>query len=72
MLADLSLVDLNVPELVPLNNLTSNLVYATSGSSCVDTVIIDGVIRMRHRHVPGQEQIIAEAREVADRLFGRK
>ena len=70
MLADLSLVDLNVPELVPLNSLTSNLVYATSGSSCIDTVIIDGVIRMRDRYVPGQEEIIAEAREVARRLFG--
>ena len=70
MLADLSLVDLNVPELVPLNSLTSNLVYATSGSSCIDTVIVDGVIRMRDRYVPGQEEIIAEAREVARRLFG--
>ena len=70
MLADLSLVGLNVPELVPLNSLTSNLVYATSGSSCIDTVIIDGVIRMRDRYVPGQEEIIAEAREVARRLFG--
>nr|WP_315123746.1 amidohydrolase [uncultured Porphyromonas sp.] len=70
MLADLSLVDLNVPELVPLNSLTSNLVYATSGSSCIDTVIIDGVIRMRDRYVLGQEEIIAEAREVARRLFG--
>ena len=70
MLADLSLVDLNVPELVPLNSLISNLVYATSGSSCIDTVIIDGVIRMRDRYVPGQEEIIAEAREVARRLFG--
>ena len=69
MLADLSLVDLNVPELVPLNSLTSNLVYATSGSSCIDTVIVDGVIRMRDRYVPGQEEIIAEAREVARRLF---
>ena len=69
MLADLSLVDLNVPELVPLNSLTSNLVYATSGSSCIDTVIIDGVIRMRDRYVPGQEEIIAEARDVARRLF---
>ena len=69
MLADLSLVDLNVPELVPLNSLTSNLVYATSGSSCIDTVIIDGVIRMRDRYVPDQEEIIAEAREVARRLF---
>ena len=71
MLADLSLVDLNVPELVPLNSLTSNLVYATSGSSCIDTVIIDGIIRMRDRYVPGQEEIIAEAREVARRLFSR-
>ena len=68
-LADVCLVDLNTPELVPLNSLTSNLVYATSGSSCVDTVIIDGRILMRDKCVPGQEAIIAEAREVARRLF---
>ena len=68
-LADVCLVDLNTPELVPLNSLTSNLVYATSGSSCVDTVIIDGRILMRDKYVPGQEEIIAEAREVARRLF---
>ena len=68
-LADVCLVDLNTPELVPLNNLTSNLVYATSGSSCVDTVIIDGRILMRDKYVPGQEAIIVEAREVARRLF---
>ena len=68
-LADVCLVDLNTPELVPLNNLTSNLVYATSGSSCVDTVIIDGRILMRDKYVRGQEEIIAEAREVARRLF---
>ena len=68
-LADVCLVDLNTPELVPLNNLTSNLVYATSGSSCVDTVIIDGRILMRDKYVPGQEAIIAEAREVARHLF---
>lgn len=68
-LADVCLVDLNTPELVPLNSLTSNLVYATSGSSCVDTVIVDGRILMRGKYVPGQEAIIAEAREVARRLF---
>ena len=67
--ADVCLVDLNTPELVPLNSLTSNLVYATSGSSCVDTVIVDGRILMRDKYVPGQEAIIAEAREVARRLF---
>ena len=70
-LADVCLVDLNTPELVPLNDLTSNLVYATSGSSCIDTVIIDGRILMRDKHVPGQEAIIAEAREVAQRLFSK-
>ena len=58
-------------ELVPLNDLTSNLVYATSGSSCIDTVIVDGRILMRDKHVPGQEAIIAEAREVAQRLFSQ-
>ena len=68
-LADVCLVDLNTPELVPLNSLTSNLVYATSGSSCVDTVIVAGRILMRDKYVPGQEAIIAEAREVARRLF---
>ena len=68
-LADVCLVDLNTPELIPLNSLTSNLVYATSGSSCVDTVIVDGRILMRDKYVPGQEAIIAEAREVARRLF---
>ena len=68
-LADVCLVDLNTPELVPLNSLTSNLVYATSGSSCVDTVIVDGRILMRDKYVPEQEAIIAEAREVARRLF---
>lgn len=68
-LADVCLVDLNTPELVPLNSLTSNLVYATSGSSCVDTVIVDGRILMRDKYVPGQEAIISEAREVARRLF---
>lgn len=68
-LADVCLVDLNTPELVPLNSLTSNLVYATSGSSCVDTVIVDGRILMRDKYVPGQEAIIAEAREAARRLF---
>lgn len=68
-LADVCLVDLNTPELVPLNSLTSNLVYATSGSSCVDTVIVNGRILMRDKYVPGQEAIIAEAREVARRLF---
>lgn len=69
-LADLCLIDLNRPEMVPLHNLTSNLVYSASGSF-VDTVIVDGRILMQGGYVPGEEQIIAEAREVALRLIPR-
>lgn len=69
-LADLSLVSLNRPEMVPLNNLVSNLVYSASGST-VDTVIVDGRILMQGGYVPGEEAIIEEAREVAARIIPR-
>lgn len=66
-LADLCLIDLNRPEMVPVHNLTSNLVYSASGAM-VDTVICDGRILMQGGYVEGEEQIIAEARAVAERL----
>ncbi len=67
-LADLSLIDLSRPELVPMNNLTSNLVYSTSGA-CVDTFIVDGKVLMENGYVEGEEEIIAEARALAERLI---
>lgn len=67
-LADLCLIDLNRPEMVPLHDLTSNLVYSASGSF-VDTVIIDGRIVMQGGYVPGEEEIIADARRAAARLI---
>lgn len=69
-LADLCLIDLNRPEMVPMHNLKSNLVYSASGSM-VDTVICDGRILMQGGHVAGEEDIIREAREVAARLVPR-
>lgn len=69
-LADLSLVSLNRPEMVPLNNLVSNLVYSASGSS-IDTVIVDGRILMRGGYVEGEEEIMREARKVAERIIPR-
>lgn len=66
-LADLCLVDLNRPEMVPVHNLTSNFVYSASGAF-VDTVICDGRILMQGGHVEGEEEIIREARRVAARL----
>ncbi len=67
-LADLSLIDLNRPELVPMNNLCSNLVYSTSGA-CVDTFIVDGKILMENGKVEGEDEIIAQAKELANRLI---
>lgn len=67
-LADLCLVDLNRPEMVPINDLTSNLVYSASGSF-VDTVIVDGRVLMQGGYVPGEEEIIADARRVAERII---
>lgn len=66
-LADLCLIDLNRPEMVPIHNFTSNLVYAASGAF-VDTVICDGRILMQGGYVEGEEEIIRAAQEVARRL----
>lgn len=46
-LADALLVDLRDERMQPLHNLASNWVYA-AGSDCIDTVICNGRILMRH------------------------
>lgn len=66
-LADALLIDLAAPFLVGDYHLTSNLVYAAD-SSCVDTVICDGRILMEHRRVPGEREIVEEARRCCRRL----
>lgn len=70
-LADLCLIDLNRPEMVPIHNLVSNLVYSASGAF-VDTVICDGRILMEGGYVEGEEEIIRQAREVAERLVPKQ
>lgn len=67
-LADLCLIDLQRPEMVPVHDLTSNLVYSASGSF-VDTTIVDGRILMQGGKVEGEEEIIANARRTAERLI---
>ena len=67
-LADLMLVDLDNIAFVPDNNTTSNLVYASHGD-CVDTVICNGRVVMRHRHVDGEQEIIDNARRVVHKLI---
>ncbi len=69
-LADINLVDLSDPSLVPLHNLTANLVYS-AGGNCIDTVICDGKIIMENRHVNGEEEIVKNAQDVAMRWIKR-
>lgn len=69
-LADLNLIDLNMPVFAPGFNFISDLVYAANGS-CVNTMICNGKILMRDRIVPGEEEIIERATEVAHNLIAK-
>lgn len=69
-LADLSLVDLNLPAFTPNFNFVSNLVYAANGS-CIDTVICDGKILMQDKKVPGEEEIMEQVARTAYHLMAR-
>ena len=66
--ADFLLVDLAAAELAPAEE-TAGLVYSATGAA-VDTVVVDGRVLMRQRHVPGAEEVLARATECATRLRG--
>lgn len=70
--ADVVLVDLNTPRAMPVHRVSSALVYNASGGD-VDTVIVDGQILMRNKHVlhVDEEALLAEARDACARLFER-
>jgi 5-methylthioadenosine/S-adenosylhomocysteine deaminase len=67
--ADVIVLDLDVPHMVPVYNVTSHLVYAAH-SSDVRTVIIDGRVVMRDRELLtlDEDDIFARAREMAGRI----
>lgn len=69
-LADCLLLNPDNERMAPGHNLVSDWVYAAD-SSCVDTVICAGRVLMRHRHVPGEEEIVARARKAARDLVRR-
>jgi 5-methylthioadenosine/S-adenosylhomocysteine deaminase len=69
-LADLLLIDLQLPGMTPLHNLDSNLIYASS--NCVDTTICDGVVLMEGGVVDGEEEILMKASETAFDLVNRR
>ncbi len=71
LLADALLIDLHQPSMIADHNLVSNLVYAAD-SSVIDTVICDGRVLMAGRRVPGEDDIMAAAREAAARVRKRR
>ena len=66
-LADCILVDLDHTGLVPGHDLVSDLVYAAN-PECVDTTVCAGRVLMRHRQIPGEDEIRRAFRDVAARL----
>jgi len=65
--ADCLLVDLDHTGLVPGHDLISDLVYAAN-PECVDTTICAGKVLMRHRQIPGEDEVRRAFREVAAKL----
>jgi 5-methylthioadenosine/S-adenosylhomocysteine deaminase len=70
-LADLCLVDLNLPVFTPDFNFISNLVYAANGN-CMDTVICDGKILMKDKKVQGEVEILERVGRMAHEWIKRK
>lgn len=71
MKADLILVDMDRPNLIPRHNVVANLVYSALGSD-VDTVIVDGKIIMSRGvfQTIDAERVYREAEKRARRLAG--
>ncbi len=68
--ADIVLVDLNHPQMTPVHNVESSLVYAANGTMA-DTVICNGQILMTGRRVTGEEEILKNGREHGEALIRR-
>jgi 5-methylthioadenosine/S-adenosylhomocysteine deaminase len=66
--ADFMLLDARVPELAT-GDLTSNLVYAASGSA-VDSLIVNGRAISLHREVAGLDEVVDKVAEIDARLGG--
>ena len=62
--ADFLILDPDAVPLVPGFNRTSDLVYAAD-PSCLDTVVCAGRVLMEGGVVPGEEEIVAAARQAA-------
>jgi len=68
--ADVVLIDLNQPELTPMYDVYSHLVYAIKGAN-VRTVVVDGrvVVRDRKMTTLDEKKVMEKAREIQKRIL---
>ncbi len=68
-LADIILLDLNVPEFVPRNDIVSAFCYSANGSE-VKTMLINGDVVMEDRKITkfDEEEVYEECNKIANRL----
>ena len=68
-LADLTLVNLDRPHLLPIHDIISSLVYCGKGSD-VDTVIVDGKVVVKNGHLRNidEAEVIERAHQFTKRL----
>ena len=66
-LADLLIIDTDSHNFLSSGSFEANLVYSAH-SDCVDSVICNGKFIMRNRVVPGEKEILAQARNVLNRI----
>jgi 5-methylthioadenosine/S-adenosylhomocysteine deaminase len=66
-LADLLIVDTENYNFLSPGTFEANLIYSAH-SDCIDSVICNGEFIMRSRVVPGEKEILAEARKVINKL----
>jgi 5-methylthioadenosine/S-adenosylhomocysteine deaminase len=67
--ADLAILDINTPSMMPHNSLLSSLTYSANGSE-VDTTIVDGEILMEGRELKtiDLERVFHEVNSMMERL----
>ena len=67
-LADILLVDTDNYHFMSPASFEANLIYSAH-SDCVDSVICDGNFVMRNRVVPGEKEILAEAKKCLNKIM---
>ena len=66
-LADILIVDTDNYNFLSPGSFEANFVYSAH-SDCIDSVICNGEFIMRNRVVPGEKEILAQAKKVLSKL----